>query len=80
MIASDVGGIAEIVRDEFDGLIVRPGDEGELLAALRRMINDASFRRSIAAAGRAKIVGRFSDEQLIERSIAVYREILGRPA
>ncbi len=80
VIASDVGGIAEIVRDEFDGLIVRPGDEGELLAALRRMINDASFRRSIAAAGRAKIVGRFSDEQLIERSIAVYREILGRPA
>ena len=79
VIASDVGGTSEIIEDGRDGLLVPPGDEAALLEALRRLIHDESFRRRIATAGREKIIREFSDERLVERSLALYSNLLERP-
>lgn len=77
VIASDVGGVREIVTQEEDGLLIPPNDGPALLAALRRLIADEPLRRRLAGASRATIVRQFSDEHLVESSIALYQKLLG---
>src|SRR5439155_20168115 len=51
-IATDVGGVAEIVTDGENGLLVPPGDPATLAAAIRRFLGDEALRvrlRSAAA-------------------------------
>lgn len=48
-IATRVGGIPTIVHDEQDGLLIDPGDVGQIAAAIGRMIDDSPLRRKIIA-------------------------------
>ena len=47
LVSTDVGAIREIVRPEQTGLLVPPGDEPALTAALDRLIADPALRRSL---------------------------------
>lgn len=49
VIASDGGGLAEIVRDRDNGLLFTPGAQGELVAAMQRLINDPQLRERLSA-------------------------------
>ncbi len=49
LVSTDVGAIREIVRPEHTGLLVPPGDEIALTAALARLIADPTLRRSLGA-------------------------------
>lgn len=42
-IVSNIGGMAEMVRDEIDGLHVRPGDPAALARTLRRAMEEAGL-------------------------------------
>lgn len=55
-VATDVGGVAEIVRDGETGLLVRPGDVGALSAALVRALAE---RDRLGAAARAHCLATF---------------------
>lgn len=77
VIASDVGGVSEIVTDGRDGLVVPPGDPTALAAAIERLMADPVLRKRLASAGRSRIVGEFSDAQLVERALALYEKIAG---
>lgn len=78
IIACRAGGMPEAVADGVSGLIVAPGDVGELQAALSRLIEDAALRRRLGAQGRVRIEREFSVAQMVEGNLAVYREILGK--
>ncbi len=43
LIVSDIGGMAEMVRDEIDGLHVRPGDPAALARTMRRAMEEAGL-------------------------------------
>lgn len=49
LVSTDVGAIREIVRPEQTGLLVPPGDEAALTAALGRLIADPTLRRSLGS-------------------------------
>lgn len=53
IVASAVDGVPEIVQHECNGLLVPPGDETALEAALRRIRDDASLAQSLGAQGQA---------------------------
>ncbi len=53
VLATTVGGLAEFLRDDVDVLLVPPGDEAALAAALYRAATDAALRARLSAAGRA---------------------------
>jgi len=76
VVASDVGGASEIIADGRDGVLVAPGDVPALRAALTRLLKDDPLRREIAARGRDKITGAFSDEMLCDRSVRAYHRML----
>jgi glycosyltransferase involved in cell wall biosynthesis len=50
VISSDAPGMADIVEDEFSGLLVQPADVNELAAAMERMCRSADLRRQFGQA------------------------------
>ncbi len=56
VIASAVGGVPEIVKPEVDGLLVVPGDVGELAAAVARCLGDKALAGRLGQAGRARVL------------------------
>jgi len=76
VVASAVGGLAEIVIPEQTGLLVPPGDAAVLAAALERLLADPGLARRLGAAGAARVAERFLAEQMVSAYEALYREIL----
>jgi glycosyltransferase involved in cell wall biosynthesis len=59
VVASRLSGIPELVEDGVSGLLVPPGDAPALADAIRRLHDDPSLRRRLAAAGREKVLEDF---------------------
>jgi glycosyltransferase involved in cell wall biosynthesis len=75
-VATDVPGCREAVRHEDNGLLVPAKDAAALASAIGRLIGNPEERRRMGARGRERAVGEFSQERVIEATLAVYREIL----
>ncbi|GAC1308171.1 MAG: glycosyltransferase family 4 protein [Acidimicrobiales bacterium] len=59
VVTTAVGALPEIVDDGVEGLIVRPGDERSLAAAMVRLVEDPALRARLGAAGRRRAVCDF---------------------
>lgn len=79
IVASDVGGIPDCVRDGESAVLVRPGDSPALMEALQRLIDDRALRERLASAA-------FADAQLYRASrvaaaiAGLYRSLLSSSA
>jgi glycosyltransferase involved in cell wall biosynthesis len=62
VVATDLGGLPELVRPGLDGLIVPAGDPGALAAALRTMLDDPRAAAEMGRAGQARMTASFSAE------------------
>lgn len=79
VIASNVGGIPEMVVDKETGLLVPPGDVEALSHALRELLQDPERAREMGTAARARVEQHFALPQTIEKYRNVY-ESLNVPA
>ncbi|MFC1499621.1 glycosyltransferase family 4 protein [Candidatus Zixiibacteriota bacterium] len=75
VIASDCGGIREVVEHEVTGLLVPPGNPEALADAIGRLIKDGEEAHRLAAAGRRRIEERFTVEQTCRELVVVYHEV-----
>ncbi len=80
VIASATGGLAEIVTDGQDGLLVPPGNAQALTEAICRLLSDESLRVSLGQAARWTCQERFSWEAVARGYVAAYRQVLRGPA
>lgn len=78
VIASDIGGITDIVQHEQTGLLVPPGDEVALAAALTRVLGDEALARRLGDAGRDRLHDEFSWDHIVARWEGVYARALAR--
>jgi glycosyltransferase involved in cell wall biosynthesis len=76
VLATDVGGTAEAVRDGETGALVPPGDDAALAAALRRLTADPERLRQMGEAGRERVARDFSLQRMTGEVEALYRELL----
>ena len=76
--APAVGDIAQMVAAENAALIVEPGNEGALAAAIEQLAGDSGLRKSIGQANRAKATSEFDEGRMIERYRSLYAAMLGR--
>jgi hypothetical protein len=76
VIASRTGGLPEIIRDGETGLLVE-NDAACVGGALRRLLSDDALRRKLGESGRAMVAGGFTARHVAERTVRVYKEILG---
>lgn len=76
-VVTDCGGSPELVVDGKCGLVVPVRDPVALAAAIARLHDDAELRRRLGAAARERIGRDFRIEDTIERTHALYRELVG---
>lgn len=82
VVASDVGGIPEVVDDGVTGALVHydpqhaAGFEAELAAAVNRVVADAGLARRWGLAGRERAVSEFSWSAVARATVDLYRSLL----
>lgn len=76
VVATDVGGISEIVRHEQTGLLVRPKHVEDLRRALERVIANPSLRVSLGDQGRQLWAAQFTARAMAARTVQVYEKAL----
>lgn len=72
-VASDSGGVPDIIDGGRTGILVPPKDAAALADGLETLLADAGLRARLAGAGRADVEARFSFERYIDRLEAIYR-------
>jgi colanic acid/amylovoran biosynthesis glycosyltransferase len=76
VVASAVGGLAELVVDGETGLLVAPGDRIALRAALDRLLADRELRRRLGEAGRKRIAEHYGWETVVGATLSCYGRAL----
>lgn len=80
IIISDVGGIAEVLKDDVNGILVPPAGDPEFREAFRsnviRLIDDAAERRRIGDEARRFIEGEYSLENAAAVLVGIYNKVL----
>lgn len=76
VIATTAGAFPEIVEHGETGLLVRPGDAVAVADAIEALLPDEPRRLAMGAAGRRRIVERFSWRQTALRTAELYEEIV----
>ncbi len=77
MVATKNGGPSEIISPGEDGYLVEPTDREELADALVSVLADAAERQRLGENAHRKVVERYTWTRIAERTMEVYREVLG---
>lgn len=79
LLATTGGAIPEVAGPDGETcLAVPPGEAGALAAALGRLLGDGQLRARLGAAGRERVLARFTWEQAALGTVERYREALAR--
>lgn len=77
VVSTNVGGVAELVRDGEDGFLTS-NDPAELAARMGALLADPALRDRMARSARER-AGQFPWERVVRETEDVYREVLARP-
>ncbi len=72
VIASDYGGLKEIVEDGVEGLVVATGTVEPLVNALRRLAVDPELRERLGHAGRERVLREFTIQAFARKTLQAY--------
>jgi glycosyltransferase involved in cell wall biosynthesis len=75
VVASDVGGLRDLVVDGETGLVVPPGDIAALRAALERLLADRELRQRLGANAREHVRALCSWERVTDATLAAYEDV-----
>jgi glycosyltransferase involved in cell wall biosynthesis len=75
VVASDAGGLPEVVEDGVTGLVVPRGDSAALATAIGTLLQDPERRRVMGQAGRLRALRLFDWDRSAEQFEQLYREI-----
>ena len=75
IIASDVGGVPEIIENGVNGLLVAPGDPSKLADACLQLLRDNELISQIVLAGSKTVRQRFNRDSQIEQLSRIYEEL-----
>jgi glycosyltransferase involved in cell wall biosynthesis len=75
VVASNVGGLPEIIRHGENGLLVDNAPES-IAAALRQLLDNPAYAQRIGDAARRTVMENFTVEHMVRRTMEVYRQVL----
>ncbi len=76
-VATDVGGVRDVVEDGVTGLLVPSEDADALAATIGRLLADPHARAAMGERGRARAVERFSADAMSDAYAGLYASVLG---
>jgi glycosyltransferase involved in cell wall biosynthesis len=80
VISTKVGGIPELVRHEYNGLLIDKGDAGGLARALDRLLGDPTLRSDMGARGREMVENEHNAEINVQRILRVLKDTVDTQA
>ena len=78
VVATNVGGVSEVVEADHTGLLAPAGDEHELAAAVLRVANNTEFTRRMTALAQRRVFDHFSEDRMHAAYARVYEDSLSR--
>lgn len=76
VVATDVGGAADVVVDGRTGFLVPPRNPARLAEAILTLLKDPERTRAMGAAGRARVEAHFTTQIMVTRLEALYQTLL----
>jgi glycosyltransferase involved in cell wall biosynthesis len=80
VIASNVGGVPELVVEGVTGLLVPPGNPQRLAAAIIELANNADKQKEMGRAGSDLVKRRYLWGKSLNMMCRLYERLLGGPA
>ena len=76
IVATDVPGCREIVRDRLNGLLVPPRDSTALAAAIEELLSDQALREVMGRRSRTRVLAEWSSPRITEQVLGLYRDMV----
>jgi glycosyltransferase involved in cell wall biosynthesis len=76
VIATQVGGVPEIIQSNYNGLLVKPADASRLAAAISKLVTDKKLRAGLANA-QSETIKRFELSRAIQQTEKIYSSLIG---
>jgi glycosyltransferase involved in cell wall biosynthesis len=76
VVAYDVGGISDWLRDGENGFLVEPGNITQLAERIQQLLQDKGLTHQLGENGRKMVRERFSPERHVKRLLQVYEEVI----
>ena len=74
VIATKVGGAAEVIENDVNGILIEPDDPQAIAREVIRLAGDEKLRSVIADRGMTSVRERFSAETMVERHLELYKK------
>ncbi|HLJ49456.1 MAG TPA: glycosyltransferase family 4 protein [Bryobacteraceae bacterium] len=78
VVASNVNGVKEAVKDGYNGFLIPAGGVGSFRTRLEQLIADAGLRAEMGRAARHRFVAEFTVDAMLSKTAALYRSVLPR--
>ena len=73
VIASNVGGITDVVYDGVNGLLVPPGDSAALAQAIKKLATDDMLRKEMGSKAKVIVDEKFNWDKIVNELITLYQ-------
>lgn len=80
VVGSSAGGMSEVIEPGASGLLVPPRDPAAIRDAVLSLVRDPARARSLALAGRARVLAHLAPERILPLQLASYQRALARAA
>lgn len=78
IIATNAGGIPEMIEHEQSGIVVPAADSGQLYLQLKRLIDDPALRQSLGMQAGMTGPQKWSKDLMISRTLSIYNEVINQ--
>lgn len=78
VVSTRVGGIESVVQHGQSGLLVRPDDDGDLLQAVRQLLQNRDMLNTMGRNARERVVNHFSIAHAVEKVQRMYDQVIER--
>jgi glycosyltransferase involved in cell wall biosynthesis len=72
IVASDTGGLPELIADGETGILIPTGDSDRLAEALNKLIADPTLRKRMGEAGYQRVLNRHRIETMVDNYIDIF--------
>jgi glycosyltransferase involved in cell wall biosynthesis len=80
VVAYEVGGVPDVVREDVDGFLVPPGSTSGMAERLAQLAADPELGRRLGEAGRERVLERYGVGRLLDDIDQLYRETIAKKA
>ena len=78
LVATNAGGIPEMAVDGVNAIVVQRKDSHALADGIIRMLADPEMAKRLGEGGRRTVEEKFTTTRMVERTLGVYRELVGQ--